>query len=98
MTSNLSEGSCYFKPNIRDFKPLWRQEALSKNLHIRVIFRDILSLNMKVSSILVISVIIKLHKRVILKDTKKQDTVNFSRGYGIISLKTHHNILIFFSK
>ena len=30
MTSNLSEGSCYFKPNIRDFKLLRRQEALSK--------------------------------------------------------------------
>ena len=35
MTSNLSEGSCYFKPNIKgscDFKPLWRQLLLQANI------------------------------------------------------------------
>ena len=36
------------------------------NLHYREIFRHIFRINMKVSSILVVNVIIKLRKRVIL--------------------------------
>ena len=44
-------------------------------LHVRIVFGNILSLNMKVSGILVISVIIKLHKRFIFSLTYQQSTV-----------------------